>query len=354
MARLSVVVPVYNTEDYLDDCLLSLEMQDYHDFEAVCVNDGSTDGSRAILERWSRAKPWIRVIDTENGGPSRARNIGIRAANGDYVCFLDSDDRLMPNACGRIVEAFLATDPDVLVFGGYALPREATWKWLEYVFSPSDAQYEGFSNELVFGEQTRPYAVRTAARRDFLLGDAGVSILFDEDVRLGEDLLFQFRAYALARRATTIHDRLYEYRVNRGGSAMTEAQRDESDLLTSNVEVLKSVLSDCARLGLLEQCRESMLTWAVRFIAHDALMADSDRCATILGQMAAALLPYWSPSDVKEAELEPSVAQVLEMAYEGKHIDAFRRKLLFARLHYFFFWRGNVLDKVRADLVSKS
>ena len=347
MPRLSVVVPVYNVEEYLDDCLLSLDMQDCRDFEAVCVNDGSTDASRSILERWARAKPWIRIVDTENGGPSRARNLGIRAASGDYVCFLDSDDRLMPNTCGRIVEAFLATDSDVVVFGGYALPREATWKWLEYVFSPDDAQYEGFSDELVFGEKTRPYAVRTAARRDFLLGDAGVPVLFDEDVRIGEDLLFQFRAYALARRAATISDRLYEYRVNRGGSAMSVAQSDEADLLRTNIEVLGRVLSDCAQLDLLEKCRKQMLTWAVRFIAHDALMADSDRCAEMLDRMAEVLRPYWSLSDVRAAGLEPSVLQVLEIAYEGGHIDTPRRKLLFAKLHYDFFWRGNVLDKVR-------
>ena len=347
MPRLSVVVPVFNVEEYLDDCLLSLDEQDCHDFEAVCVNDGSTDNSRSILERWAREKPWIRVIDTENGGPSHARNIGIRAASGDFVCFLDSDDRLIPNACSRIIEAFLATNPDVLVFGGHALPREATWKWLEHVLSPDDMVYEGYSDELVFGERTRPYAWRTAARRDFLLGDAGAPVLFDEDMRLGEDLLFQFRAYALARRAATIHDRLYEYRVNRDGSAMSEAQRDDSDLLMLNVEVLKRVLSECAQLGLLERCRDSMLTWAVRFIAHDALMADSDRCVAILGQMAEALIPYWSLSDVQDAELEPSVAQVLEIAYEGKRIDTVQRKLLFARLHYVFFWRGNVLDKVR-------
>ena len=350
MPRLSVVVPVYNVEDYLDDCLLSLEMQDCHDFEAVCVNDGSTDGSRSILERWDSAKPWVKVIDKENGGLSSARNAGIRAASGDYVCFLDSDDRLMPNACGRIVEGFLATDPDVLVFGGYALPREATWKWLEYVFSPRDAQYEGFSNELVFGERTRPFAVRTAARRDFLLGDAGLPVMFDEGVPYGEDLVFQFRAYALARRAATIHDRLYEYRVNRGGSLMSEARGTAVDLLEPNIEVLRHVLSDCAQLGLLGKCREPMLTWVVRFIAHDALMADSKRCAAILDRLAETLRPYWSLSDIADAELEPCVAQVLEIAYTGKRIDAFQRKLLYSRLHYTLFWRGNVLNKVRDRL----
>ncbi len=347
MPRLSVVVPVFNVEDYLDDCLLSLEKQDYSDFEAVCVNDGSTDGSRSILERWARVKPWLKIVNTENGGPSRARNIGIRAASGEYVCFLDSDDRLMPNACGRIVDAFVATDSDVLVYGGYALPREDTWKWLEHVLSPGDALYEGFSSELVFGEQTRPFAWRTAARRDFLLGDAGAPVLFDEDVRLGEDLLFQFRAYALARKAATIADRLYEYRVRRDGSLMFEAQCNDADLLQSNIEVLRHVLRDCAQLGLLEKCRDSMLTWAVRFIAHDALMADSGRCASILDQMAEALRPYWSLSEVHDAKLEPSVSQVLEIAYEGQRIDAVQRKLLMAKLHYVFFWRGNVMDKVR-------
>lgn len=347
MPRLSVVVPVYNVEDYLDDCLLSLDAQESHDFEAICVNDGSTDSSRSILERWAHTKSWLKVVDKENGGLSSARNAGIRAATGDYVCFLDSDDRLMPNACGRIIDAFLATDPDVLVYGGYALPREDTWKWLEHVLSPDDMVYEGFSRELVFGEKTRPFVWRTAARRGFLLGDAGAPVLFDEGVRYGEDLIFQFRAYALARKAASIHDRLYEYRVNRAGSLMFEARREDTDLLQANVEILRHVLRDCAELDLLEKCREPMLAWAVRFIAHDALMADSDRSAAILDQMADALRPYWSLSDVREANLEPPVSQTLEIAYLGKRVGTPQRKLLCTRLHYVFFWRGNVLDKIR-------
>ena len=124
--RLSVVVPVYNVEAYLDDCLASLDAQDWHGFEAICVNDGSTDGSREILESWAERESWIRIIDKENGGLSSARNAGMREARGDYVCFLDSDDRLLPQACRRIVEIFDASESEVITYGGFALPREET------------------------------------------------------------------------------------------------------------------------------------------------------------------------------------------------------------------------------------
>ena len=79
MSRLSVVVPVYNVEKYLDASLGSLEDQSLADIDIICVNDGSTDGSRAVLARWEKRDPRIRVVDKPNGGLSSARNAGIYA-----------------------------------------------------------------------------------------------------------------------------------------------------------------------------------------------------------------------------------------------------------------------------------
>lgn len=125
MSRLTVVVPVYNVEKYLDECLSSVAAQDFGDFEVVCVNDGSTDGSREILSAWERRDARVRVVDQRNGGLSSARNAGIRAARGDYVSFLAADDRYLPGVCGCIVSALDQTAPDVLVFGGRVFPEGA-------------------------------------------------------------------------------------------------------------------------------------------------------------------------------------------------------------------------------------
>ncbi|MCH5213938.1 MAG: glycosyltransferase family 2 protein [Muribaculaceae bacterium] len=104
---ISVVVPVYNSARYLERCLDSLKAQSYGDWEAVCVDDGSTDGSAAILDRMAKDDDRIKVIHTENGGVSRARNIGVKESRGSYITFLDSDDYLHPQTleiCHRLAE----------------------------------------------------------------------------------------------------------------------------------------------------------------------------------------------------------------------------------------------------------
>lgn len=88
----SVIIPVYNLENYLDTCLDSVGRQTYGDFEAIVVDDGSTDGSQAVALRHAERDARIVVISTVNQGAARARETGIRHAKGDYICFLDGDD----------------------------------------------------------------------------------------------------------------------------------------------------------------------------------------------------------------------------------------------------------------------
>ena len=88
----SVIIPVYNLENYLDTCLDSVGRQTYGDFEAIVVDDGSTDGSQAVALRHAERDARIVVISTVNQGAARARETGIRHAQGDYICFLDGDD----------------------------------------------------------------------------------------------------------------------------------------------------------------------------------------------------------------------------------------------------------------------
>lgn len=88
----SVIIPVYNLENYLDTCLDSVGRQTYGDFEAIVVDDGSTDGSQAVARRHAERDARIVVVRTVNQGTARARETGIRHAQGDYICFLDGDD----------------------------------------------------------------------------------------------------------------------------------------------------------------------------------------------------------------------------------------------------------------------
>ena len=89
---LSIIVPVYNVERYLEQCILSLVHQSYRSIEILLIDDGSSDGSFAICDEWAKKDQRIRVFHTENHGVSHARNVGLEQARGDYIGFVDSDD----------------------------------------------------------------------------------------------------------------------------------------------------------------------------------------------------------------------------------------------------------------------
>ena len=114
--KLSIIVPVYNTERWLSACLDSLLIPNLADYEVVAVNDGSTDASGEILSSFEKMWPdRLRVVNTPNGGLGHARNCGIEAAEGQFTVFVDSDDWLAPNAVSEMLQT-LETDFDIAVF----------------------------------------------------------------------------------------------------------------------------------------------------------------------------------------------------------------------------------------------
>lgn len=118
---LSFIVPVYNVEQYLPECLDSLLDQDIpkEDYEIICVNDGSTDGSLKILHNYAQKHSNIRIIDQENGGLSSARNAGLDAARGEYIWFVDSDDFIQRNCLGYLKRLAEKTQCDRVSLGVY-------------------------------------------------------------------------------------------------------------------------------------------------------------------------------------------------------------------------------------------
>src|ERR1700712_1426421 len=112
MPRISVVVPVYNVELYLETCLESIAGQTFRDLEVVMVDDGSTDGSAAIAQRFVDRDERFRLVTQPNGGLSKARNTGTDAATGEFLAFVDSDDYLAPNAYELLMGALEQTGSD--------------------------------------------------------------------------------------------------------------------------------------------------------------------------------------------------------------------------------------------------
>ncbi len=111
---ISAIVPVYNVEAYLDRCVSSICRQTFGDLEVILVDDGSRDGSGAICDAWAARDPRVRVIHKANGGVSSARNVGIAAAEGEYICFVDSDDWLETDYFEAAAEILTRERPQLL------------------------------------------------------------------------------------------------------------------------------------------------------------------------------------------------------------------------------------------------
>ncbi len=127
MNQISIIVPVYNAEAYIHTCIQSVINQSFTDWELILVDDGSTDGSGLICDKYAREDPRIQVIHKPNGGVSRARNDGVCAASGVYVTFLDSDDRIEPDMLEAFHRAITEHQADCVV-SGLTYDFEETWE----------------------------------------------------------------------------------------------------------------------------------------------------------------------------------------------------------------------------------
>ena len=114
--KISIIIPVYNAELYLSESLNSVANQSYRNWELIAINDGSTDKSLDILNQEHKKDSRIKIISISNSGVSHARNVGLSAANGDYILFLDADDLLMPKSLQTLAKICTSTDADIISF----------------------------------------------------------------------------------------------------------------------------------------------------------------------------------------------------------------------------------------------
>ncbi len=124
--RLSVLIPCFNAENYIENCLAALALERKNsEFEVICVDDGSSDDTVALLSRFASSHPWLRVIATEHGGVSHARNTALAHATGDYVWFVDADDRPASGSVARLIEVVQKTNqPDAVYFLFQRVPKD--------------------------------------------------------------------------------------------------------------------------------------------------------------------------------------------------------------------------------------
>lgn len=218
----SVIIPVYNTAPYLEKCIRSVLRQTYKNLEIICVDDGSSDQSGEILDEFARHDVRIRVFHTSNMGVSSARNTALRAASGDYIGFVDSDDYIACNYYERLVEALKHKDTDIVSCGYYLDNGEEKTKAANIKEVPVDPMHITEFFRYMYERDTYKgvgsYLWTRLIKRDVIKNSNGeLKIYFKHKYGGLDDIVFVAEASLESNYVQYINEALYYY-VQRDGS----------------------------------------------------------------------------------------------------------------------------------------
>ena len=191
--KISIIVPIYNSEKYLDKCISSIQNQTINEIEIILVNDGSTDNSKDICNYYSCIDKRIKVINIKNKGVSNARNTGIRNATGKYIMFVDSDDYVDPNWCEEMLKETQDNKDNFIVCGYKILNRREKNKKIQYNLLDENKEVTRlYKNDffLLYIQNLLNSPCNKIFESKIIKEN---NILYDINLSLGEDLLFNLQ-----------------------------------------------------------------------------------------------------------------------------------------------------------------
>ena len=254
---ISVIVPVYNVETYLEECLDSIQNQTYTDFEVLLVNDGSTDGSQAICERYCKENRRFHLLNQENQGLSAARNTGVAASRGEFIVFVDSDDMILANYLETLMH-YMREDVDI-VESQFTVSNE---EFLAKSFKEPSILFEGNSQEAVkiFPKHVlNVNAVTKLYRRSIVEAVPYIDGVIFEDVYCGIGMLKYIR------KIIKIDYKGYYYRQHQASIMHRTFTPKNLDIFTVSDQLI-DLYSD----------REELLPYIGSFLVHVATMHYQD------------------------------------------------------------------------------
>jgi len=263
MKKISVIIPIYNTKEYLEHCLNSVISQTYENIEILCIDDGSTDGSGKIVDDFAERDRRIISVHQVNQGESRARNVGLQMASGKYIAFCDCDDWLDPDMYENLVEYFAQGEVDVVASSWYKETDYSSQKIRNQLEVRRDVfGREDFLRYLYMRDSYRGFAYmwNKLYTREVLKDTRGRSIFFNEKLALGGDVLFLAEVALNVNRVKYIDQAYYHYR-----------QRENSGCHTKNIEKLRDWIRAyeiILQRFSEEQVDNEIIKYVERFLAY--------------------------------------------------------------------------------------
>lgn len=227
---ISVIVPMYNVANYIGECIESLKKQTFSHFECLLIDDGSTDGTLKITKQLIKDDQRFQIKTQKNGGPAKARNTGLVDIQGDFILFVDSDDKLAENGMELLFNKAKEEDTGIVLGKTLRFNESKVWEvpsHIKHELTIGDKKNIGRNPELF-------YAMGPAAK--LFRKDIIDSLLFDEGKQFAEDQLFVFSAYLKAQEINVIDEVIYYYRVRENEESLTQKYRNNP------VENLKTLL----------------------------------------------------------------------------------------------------------------
>ncbi len=246
--KISVIVPVYNVEEYLPQCLDSILNQTFSNIEIICVNDGSTDGSRKILEDYKQKDSRIKIVDKKNGGLSSARNAGMKVAKGEFYSFIDSDDWIDYTMLEKLYNNITAYNSDISICAVHQydetkqqIDDSNPYYTLGYFNSTFDNRAFSYKDTKPFLMDVCVMAWNKLYRRSLI--DEYKAVF--PDGLIFEDGPFFFTIFFKTQRVSIVRDFLYYYRINRKNSIIQKAGKkflnviDVAEIMLSKIKDLE-------------------------------------------------------------------------------------------------------------------
>ncbi|MDE6726143.1 MAG: glycosyltransferase family 2 protein [Ruminiclostridium sp.] len=272
MPWVSVIMPVYNASEYLMESVLSILDQTYKNIELICIDDGSTDMSLKVLNKIKSNYPKRKmvIISQENSGPAAARNRGLDAATGDYIAFVDSDDRIEQNTYSVLVNTALKKDADIVVFGGTTFPNEMPLDhWITRKLTPPNKVYDKANagkTALLREDSSKPFMWQHFIKRELI--ESEPRLRMNEDFELGEDQIFIFSYFPKAKKVVYIETKLYHYRVRESGSIMNKYNNMKTKKFDIHLGIVKNVLNYWQENNISDPSGE-MVSYFLWFLNND-------------------------------------------------------------------------------------
>lgn len=214
MEKVSIIVPVYNTEKYLKRCLESIINQTYKNIEIICINDGSTDGSEKILREYASKENRMIVKTVQNGGVSRARNIAIKESTGNFIMFIDSDDYIELNMVEEMLKTIQKRKADIVRCTNFLEREDGTVEKIEeYTIKNKLIEKDEINKDILLDIITGrmlTYSCVLIVKKEVILS----TNLFNEKLKILEDKLFYLELFINAEKIYFLDVPLYHYIIN--------------------------------------------------------------------------------------------------------------------------------------------